>query len=245
MTAILAFLKSLPLKEYVYGGIVVAVLGGGAWFVQYERSQGAQAEQLKTVTAEHQAALKAAQDSTAAFAHAVQDALSARQAALTQVNKAKAVEAATAQAARAAGAERDAATRLLADSLANLQQLQAEVERLVVSTRADSTAAAGQRAADQRAIVALVRAIDGFDSLNTRGKLVHHDGYQDAIARGTAAQTALTARATSAEKMSDLLKGQQSGFLARHLNVSVGYGAALSGGKVVAGPAVLAGWRVF
>ena len=41
------------------------------------------------------------------------------------------------------------------------------------------------------------------------------------------------------------LNQSQPSFLSRHASVTVGYGAVEQGGKVIAGPGVLAGWRVW
>jgi hypothetical protein len=99
----------------------------------------------------------------------------------------------------------------------------------VVSGRADSAAAAGQRAADQRSITALLAAVVADST---------------AIERGQAAQTALTTRATTAEEMNKILRKQMPGILSR-CGASIGYAAVYSGGGIKTGPSVLAGCRVF
>ena len=187
-------------SPYIAGVLIVLAIVGGFKFVAREREIGAQKVLLHVADSTHKADSVQSVTASVEASNAARVADSLRAKGIQQVAAAKAQEAHTQAAAKAAGDERDAATRLLQDSLASISALRAEVERLVVSGRADSLAAAQQRDADRRAITALLRAIEVDSS---------------AISKGLAATNAAIQRAAASEAQVRLLRAQMPSGVAR------------------------------
>lgn len=233
MTKILAFVTGLPMVVYlVFGGVLLA----GGWLAVHDYGQRrAGAERVLRVQAE--AALDTAtrkSDSTiAAAATALHAAVTARERALAQAARDRAVQVATDSVARLAAAERDAARRLLEDSLATVSQLRGQVTRLVVSGQTETAAHGVERTQLQRTIVDLRVALDTSHV---------------ALGKQTGAIAAAIGRAEAAEKLAKLAKARSKRALASLLarcGANAGYGSVLAGSRFYAGPALTAGCRVF
>ena len=219
---------TLPFKDYLIGACVLAVIGGGIGYTLHERSVGALNEKLKNTEATAHVQL----DSVASTSRTAQEAASQAQAqklsALRLVAAGEALRAKQDSIVKESANEREAATKLLADSLASLGQLRSEVGRLVSRSRADSGAAATQIAADHRTIAGLLAVVNG-DSLALTAEQRRSQSLQ-----------ALTETLT---REVGLLKGQKPSVFSR-CGLSVGYGSTYSAGVIHAGPSVVAGCRV-
>ena len=185
------FLSAIPFRVYVATAAVVAIGAGFTAFVIHERQLGALNEKVRTVEAERKAAVAHADSMRVIAQVATQSASDSVAKAMALVAKGRVLEARTREAATVAGTERERATALLRDSLATLANLRGEVERLVVTGRADSTASAVQHQADTISIRALLVSIKAKDA---------------AIDAGVAAQNAVIQRAILAEREVTLLK---------------------------------------
>ena len=184
-------LAAVPLAIYLWSGGIVAVGAGLTTFIIHERNVGARAERLKAEAVIHKAAVAHADSMVVLARIATQEAIDSVRTAMALVEKGKALEAKTRDAARAAGDARARAEAILADSMASLVQLRGTVSELVGVGRRDSTAAAQQHAADTASITALTGSVRA---------------YAIAITQSGAAQSALTQRALSAERQVGLLK---------------------------------------
>lgn len=144
---------------YLIGIALLLVAGGFLWW-RHDIQQKAildfklHAQDSTSAVRKHEA------DSIATVAlGAASDAQAQKVKALAQVAAGVTLQHRTDSLARQASNERDAATRLLADSLASIDQLRLELGSLVGRTRADSAASAQQHTADIGSIHALLATI--------------------------------------------------------------------------------------
>ena len=221
---------TLPLKDWLIGGAVVAVIAGGIIGVREIEHRGA----VKVLTQQVRDSAKVVTDSLAKDTRRALQAEQDRQAALTlannQVAAGKRLQDRTDSAAKDAGTMRDAANRVLVDSLATLDALHTALFNLVAASRADSAAAVQQRVHDGQTIAGLLFALEA-------------DSTAFAAERKRAAD--LQALSDLHARESALLRQQQPSFVANHTAVGVGYGCGAFGGKVACGPVVAAMVRVW
>ena len=155
---------TLPIKDYLIGAVVVAVIGGGIGFTLHERQVGALAVQLRATDSVRIVQTQSADSTRRIALQAASVAQVQKVSALKLVAAGEALRAKQDSLVKESADEREAAMKLLADSLASLGQLRSEVGRLVSRSRADSGAAATQIAADHRTIAGLLAVVSG-DSL--------------------------------------------------------------------------------
>lgn len=219
-----ALLQSLPAVVYVAAAVVAGLVLYGA----HERSVGAAKADTKAAQAIAKAALAQSDSANKATARAIEAAETARATARAVVAKEAAVKARADSVARVASNERDAARRLLADSLATVQQLRGQVGRLLYVATADSIAHARELAAKDSTRVSLERALSA-DSVAIRGA-------QGAIAKAIS-------RAEAAERLVKMAK-PRGGLLSR-CGASANYGAIWNGKSFATGPGIGIGCKLW
>ena len=204
-------------KLYLSIAAVVAAVVGFLAFRAHERQLGAQQVLLHVADSTHAVALAQAASALQAAQAAADRAAQAQATALAAVAAGKRLQARTDSAAQQAAAERDHAVQVLHDSAATAAQLQAEIGRLVASSRADSAAASRQHAADTLSIHGLLATIVAKDSALAAGD------------RALAGQKAVTA---AVQKELDLTRSLMPSKLGKVL-----WGLAGAGGGYVIGRA--------
>lgn len=229
MVKLLAFLKGLPLSMYFAAGVVTVLLTALAINNAHQRQLGAEKILRHSADSIAQVAVKQAQLALAVAEQSVRDATALRIKAAAEAARDAATQARTDAAIRATANERDAARRLLEDSLATVAQLRTTVGRLVTASVADSVAYAGERMQAARTKASLLAVIVG-DSL--------------AIRDGQTAIRAAIARAVAAENVAKPGKAPRGGLLGR-CGAIAGYGGVWAGGTVKAGPALTLGCKLF
>lgn len=226
---LLASLKGAPLAVYLLIGSVAA---GAAWLAVHDanqRQRGADEIIRKQLTAALDTARRVS-DSTAAVADSMRTASAIlRVRARAEAAKDAATQARADAAIQAASSERDAARRLLEDSMATTAQLRGQVGRMIVREVADSITHAQERAQAARTKAALLATIDGDST---------------AIRSAAGAIAAAIKRAEAAERLAKAAKPARVGLLSR-CGAIAGYGGVLAGGGFTAGPALTLGCRVF
>lgn len=180
---------------------------------EHQQAIGALKVQLHQADSAHAVALQASHDSLAVFLRAKQEADSLRANARREVARDVAERKRTDSLVVAAHAEREAATAVLQDSVATVFALRGTVVRLLELSRQDST---DLRAARAR--------IDSLSQLV--GRILTTDS--TAIQRGLAATNAAIARATTAERQTEILQHQQPSVVGNLLRdaslLAIGYG---------------------
>lgn len=219
-----AIAQATPVAVYVGAAVVAGLVLYGV----HERSVGAARADTKAAQAIAKAALAQSDSANKATARAVEAAEQARATARAVVAKEAAVKARSDSVARVASNERDAARRLLADSMATVQDLRGQVGRLLYVATADSIAHARELAAKDSTRQSLERALFA-DSVAIRGA-------QGAIAKAIA-------RAEAAERLVKLAKPRAS--LLSRCGASANYGAVWNGKSVATGPGIGIGCKLW
>ncbi len=223
------FLKGLPLTVHlVVGGLALA----GGWLAIHDYGQRqAGAERILREQADSIARVAVARAKTALeiAEKSIADAAALRAQARAEVAKDAAVIARADAAIATAAGERDAARRLLEDSMATVAQLRVQVDRLITTGAADAAAHATERTQLLRTKASLLATMHA-DSL--------------ALMYTRTAVDRMRERAEAAERRADLGKPARVGLLSR-CGAIVGYGGVLAGKTVHNGPGVTLGCKVF
>lgn len=204
---------TIPLRAYLIVGAGVALLLGYAGWAAHERSLGALQQRLAVADSVHRVDSTRAALAVVRAAQATAEAGASRQLAVREEARGRRVAQRTDSVVYATATARAAAERVLADSLASLAQVRAELQRLVTQSRADSAQAAAQRAQDAATIRAQLLALVADST---------------AMTRQSEAIDALTRRAIDAERQRDLVKSLTPGVGSRFAK-AVGW-AALGAG---------------
>lgn len=170
---------------------------------------------LAAIDSVHRSDSIASLEAMRGVAKALQTADSLKAKAKAEVSKDRALAVKTDSAIRAAGNEREAALKVLADSLATVGTLRGELNRVVLTSQRDSAASAQQRTADQATITALLRSAQSDST---------------ALQKWAVAGKALEARAVSAEQSLALMKKLQPSRTSTFLkDAGLALGGALGG----------------
>ena len=203
-------------KMYLYlAGAIVLVLGYVGWSV-HERQVGALKVLLHVADSTHYADSTAAVRLAAIAKAASDSALALRQKAYVEVQKDRALGVKTDSVIAASANERARAERMLADSVATVAQVRAELQRVVTQGRADSTANAVQRGADQQTIRVLLLAV-AADTV--------------ALQRAGDSYNALLKRTVAAEQQRDIAKRQSGSLMSRAMVGVAGFGLGVLAGR--------------
>jgi hypothetical protein len=200
-------------------GAVVLLGGYGIWRAHI-RADAVNDLRTKYV----QDSIKVEQDTAKARAQAAlqaaSDAQTAKDRALAQVTAGAKLQRRTDSLSKVASNERDAATRLLADSLATVRQLRGQLGSLVERSRADSAAQATQHAADAGSIRALLSTLASDSTALTASQ------------KEVASLKALAASLASEVK---LIRAAQPSKVGPFLKFAVTVALAVEGGRLSAG----------
>lgn len=229
MTKLLAFLKGLPVTIYLVAGIITALITALAINNAHQRELGAERILRQRADSIARVALHLSDSTILVAERAARDAAALRAKVIAEAAKDAKVQARTDSAIRATASERDAARRLLEDSLATVAQLRTTVGRLVTASVADSAAYAAERMQAAKTKVALLGVIASDTAALLKA--------QDAIA-------AALHRATTAEALGKLGKPPRGGLLGR-CGAIAGYGGVVAGGAVKTGPALTLGCKLW
>lgn len=209
------------------GGLLVVL--GLVWYGHNENEKGRDAEKSRQYDST-KVALSIQVDSTyKAAIHATDDAAKLRSAARAEVRKDSVRQVANDSAIAESANVRQRAVRDLADSLAAIGVLRADLHNVVQRGVADSVRLVETLAQHRHTVAALLSTVRADST---------------ALERQVGAYAVLLKARLADQAEVATLRHQMPSFIGRHVSLTAGYGAVATGTDIKIGPAVVAGWKI-